>query len=155
MDPSKKVVTSAFSSKKKQKVQPKMDAFLTKRPNFVHISSASNDVEIVVTNVHEVVSDVNTVVSGDSGSIGQSHCIESNSTSVPNVSVDVATENTVKAQESSQKMMEKRIVQKRKFVQLLPVEIGDAKAMYDVVNVFMVENGLEIIKLIAIATDGA
>ncbi|MCO5606020.1 hypothetical protein L7F22_060207 [Adiantum nelumboides] len=44
---------------------------------------------------------------------------------------------------------------KCKFVQLLAVEIGDAKAMYDAINVFMVESGFEISKLIAIATYGA
>ncbi|MCO5614600.1 hypothetical protein L7F22_068884 [Adiantum nelumboides] len=44
---------------------------------------------------------------------------------------------------------------KYSFVQLLSVEIGDAKAMYDVVNVFMIESELEINKLIVIAIDGA
>ncbi|KAH7428981.1 hypothetical protein KP509_09G025500 [Ceratopteris richardii] len=41
------------------------------------------------------------------------------------------------------------------FVQLLPIENGDAEAIYNVVSFFLVESGLQIEKLIAIATDGA
>ncbi|KAH7428994.1 hypothetical protein KP509_09G026200 [Ceratopteris richardii] len=41
------------------------------------------------------------------------------------------------------------------FVQLLPIENGDAEAIYNAVSFFLVESGLQIEKLIAIATDGA
>ncbi|MCO5566512.1 hypothetical protein L7F22_020189 [Adiantum nelumboides] len=43
---------------------------------------------------------------------------------------------------------------KCKFVHLLLVETGDAKTMYDSIDVFMIESGLEVSKLTAIAIDG-
>ncbi|KAH7277645.1 hypothetical protein KP509_39G060800 [Ceratopteris richardii] len=41
------------------------------------------------------------------------------------------------------------------FVQLLPIENGDAESIYNAVSAFLVESGLTTQKLIAIATDGA
>ncbi|KAH7440127.1 hypothetical protein KP509_04G092600 [Ceratopteris richardii] len=41
------------------------------------------------------------------------------------------------------------------FVQLLPIENGDAESIYNAVSAFLVESGLTTEKLIAIATDGA
>ncbi|KAH7439027.1 hypothetical protein KP509_04G041600 [Ceratopteris richardii] len=70
--------------------------------------------------------------------------------------------------ESTERTMEKHIIiyalylidgekgpAKCSFVQLLPIENGDAESIYNAVSVFLVESGLPTEKLNAIATDGA
>ncbi|KAH7284550.1 hypothetical protein KP509_34G059300 [Ceratopteris richardii] len=70
--------------------------------------------------------------------------------------------------ESTDRTMEKHIIiyalyltnggkgpTKCSFVQLLPIENGDAESIYNAVSAFFVESGLTTEKLMAIATDGA
>ncbi|MCO5592330.1 hypothetical protein L7F22_046331 [Adiantum nelumboides] len=88
MEPSNRVDTSS-SSKKKRKSQPKMDAFLTKRPNSVQVGGASKDAHSVAI-AQSDVPHANVFVDNVSASMSQG--LDS-SMSDANVNVNVA--NTV------------------------------------------------------------